>query len=130
MIIKQGSSSWNCLFCLGKTRNVTTLFKQTYLLRYCSLFEGHTKEVEHNDMPEGWTTKRIRNCFFLVGRKEEQWMGWKTAGEIIKSALIISVFSKPHGRFKCHCWEVHFELHVSVCLWISLLVLVPPQFAS
>ena len=40
--------------------------------------------------------------------------GWRVgaAAKIIKSALIIPVFPKPHGEgsIKCHCREVHFEL--------------------
>lgn len=54
----------------------------------------------------------------LFEEAEEQLDGAKTAAEIIKSALIISVFSKPHGKgsIKCHCGKVHFELYVSVCL--------------
>lgn len=67
----------------------------------------------------------------LFEEEKEQWIKGSLA-EIIKSALIIPVFSKPHGkgRIKCHCREVHFEYYVSVSLWIRLLVCILPQFSG
>ncbi len=53
---------------------------------------------------------------FYLKKKSNVW--GKTTAEIVKSALIIPVFSQPHGKgsIKCHCREVHFELYVSVWL--------------
>lgn len=68
--------------------------------------------------------------FYL--KKKSNGQGGKKATEIVKSALIIPIFSKPHGKgsIKCHCREVHLELYVTVCLLINLLVCIPPPFAS
>lgn len=67
---------------------------------------------------------------FIWRRRAMDGGGVGAAAEIIKSALIIPAFSKPHGEssIKCHCREVHFELYVSLALWINLLVCISPQF--
>lgn len=59
--------------------------------------------------------------------------GWeKIAAEIVKSALILPVFSKPLGKgsFKCHYREVLCELHVSLHLNLTLICSVNEVIGS
>lgn len=152
----QHSSSWNCLLCLYKTWKFTSHFlkKQVYdnvsakvkgrqrnlsTLRWQNKEGGEHEETNKTNLSLHCRTPSLEtqarhwgNCYHFIWRTRRALDGAKTAAEIIKSALIIPVFSKPHGKdsSKCHCRKVHFELYVSVCLWIILLVWIPPQFAS
>lgn len=147
-------SSRNYLLYLQKTWYFTRhFFKGTGLQQCFCQGEGHTKENSNTARWQNWEdgedegNNKTNLAHYIVApphykhritiggtviilfeEEKEQWMMGRAA-EIIKSALIIPVFTKPHGkgRIKCHCREVLFELYVSLCLWISLLVCILPR---